>query len=92
MIILTTPVLLPVIRQIGVDPIHYGVILAINTMIGTITPPVGTLMFVSCRIAGCSIAEFTKTAWPYIVLLISVLMVLTFVPSITLWLPNTFMP
>lgn len=91
-IILTTPILLPVMKQIGVDPIHYGVILAINTMVGTITPPVGTLMYVTTRIAGCSIADFTREAWRYMLLLSLLLMALAFVPELTVWLPSKWMP
>lgn len=91
-IILTTPILLPVMKQIGVDPIHYGVILAINTMVGTITPPVGTLMYVTTRIAGCSIVDFSKEAWRYMLLLSVLLMALAFIPELTMWLPAKLMP
>lgn len=91
-IILTTPILLPVMKQIGVDPIHYGVILAINTMVGTITPPVGTLMYVTTRIAGCSIVDFVKEIWQYLILLSVLLMALAFIPELTLWLPKALMP
>jgi len=91
-IILTTPILLPVMKQIGVDPIHYGVILAINTMVGTITPPVGTLMYVTTRIAGCSIVDFVKEIWQYLILLAILLLALAFIPELTLWLPKTLMP
>ena len=91
-IILLTPILLPVIRQLGIDPVHFGVLLAITTMIGTITPPVGTLMFVTSRIAGCNILEFTKEAWRYFLFLILLLFVFAFIPAITTWLPYTMMP
>ncbi len=91
-IILTTPILLPVMKQIGVDPVHYGVILAINTMVGTITPPVGTLMYVTTRIAGCTIAEFTKEAWRYMLLLSVLLLVFAFAPPLVTWLPSVLMP
>lgn len=90
-IILTTPILLPVMKQIGVDPVHYGVILAINTMIGSITPPVGTLMYVTTRIAGCSIADFTKEAWKYMLLLAVLLLMFAFIPPIVTWLPGVLM-
>ncbi|WP_195276774.1 TRAP transporter large permease [Anaerotruncus rubiinfantis] len=91
-IILTTPILLPVMKQIGVDPVHYGVILAINTMVGTITPPVGTLMYVTTRIAGCSIAEFSKEAWKYMLLLAVVLLAFAYIPPLVTWLPGVLMP
>ena len=90
-IVLTTPILLPVIKTLGVDPVHYGVVLAINTMIGSITPPVGTLMYVGNEIAGVNIAQFTREAMRYMIILIVLLFLFTYVPALTTWLPNLLM-
>lgn len=89
-IILTTPILLPLLNSMGVNLVHYGVMLAVNTMIGSITPPVGTLMYVTTRIAGCDIAEFTKEAWRYMVVLTVCLLLMLFIPQIVLFLPGLF--
>jgi tripartite ATP-independent transporter DctM subunit len=88
--IITFPVLLPVMLKIGVDPVHFGVILVLNLMIGLVTPPVGLCLYVVAGIAKISIAEITKELMPYVAALIFVLMLVTFIPAITLWLPHFF--
>jgi tripartite ATP-independent transporter DctM subunit len=87
--IIAYPVLLPIIAKIGVDPVHFGVILVLNIMIGLVTPPVGLCLYVVAGIAKISIAEITREIWPYVLALIAVLMLITFVPAISLWLPHT---
>jgi TRAP-type C4-dicarboxylate transport system permease large subunit len=86
--IIAYPVLLPVITQIGVDPVHFGVILVLNIMIGLVTPPVGLCLYVMAGIARISIAEITREIWPYVLALMGVLLLITFVPAISLWLPQ----
>ena len=86
--IIAYPVLLPIILKIGVDPVHFGVILVLNIMIGLVTPPVGLCLYVVAGIAKISIAEITREIWPYVLALIGVLMLITYVPAISLWLPN----
>lgn len=86
--ILLIPVLFPLIQKVGIDPIHFGVVATVNLMIGTITPPFGVSMFVMSKIAGISIADFTKAAFPFIVVLVIALIVITYVPGIVLWLPG----
>lgn len=88
--IIAYPVLLPIILKIGVDPVHFGVILVLNIMIGLVTPPVGLCLYVVAGIAKISIAEITREIWPYVLALIGVLMVITYVPAISLWLPHLF--
>jgi TRAP-type C4-dicarboxylate transport system permease large subunit len=88
--IIAYPVLLPIIVKIGVDPVHFGVILVLNIMIGLVTPPVGLCLYVVAGIAKISIAEITREIWPYVLALIGVLMLITYVPAISLWLPNLF--
>jgi TRAP-type C4-dicarboxylate transport system permease large subunit len=68
--------------------VHFGVILVLNIMIGLVTPPVGLCLYVVAGIARISIAEITREIWPYVLALIGVLLLITFVPAISLWLPN----
>ena len=86
--IIACPVLLPIIAKIGVDPVYFGVILVLNIMIGLVTPPVGLCLYVVAGIAKISIAEITREIWPYVLALIAVLMLITYVPAISLWLPH----
>lgn len=88
--IITFPVLLPVMLKIGIDPVHFGVILVLNLMIGLVTPPVGLCLYVVAGIAKISIAEITKELTPYVAALIFVLLLVTYIPGLTLWLPHFF--
>jgi tripartite ATP-independent transporter DctM subunit len=87
--IIAFPVLLPVMLKIGVDPVHFGVILVLNLMIGLVTPPVGLCLYVVAGIAKVSIAEITRELWPYVLALIFVLLLITYLPELVLWLPHT---
>jgi tripartite ATP-independent transporter DctM subunit len=87
-LIILSPVLAPVVAAAGINDAHFGVVLVLNLMIGTVTPPVGILMYIVCRIADVSIVEFAREAlWP-IVGLVAVLFLITFVPSLVTWLPD----
>ncbi len=86
--IIAFPVLLPVITQLGIDPVHFGVILVLNLMIGLVTPPVGLCLYVVAGIAKLSITEISREIWPYVLALIGVLMLITYVPALSLWLPH----
>jgi tripartite ATP-independent transporter DctM subunit len=88
---LLVPVLMPLIHAVGIDPVHFGVVLTLNLMIGLITPPVGMCMFIACSIAKIKITDFTREIPIYIVALIAVLLVITYVPQIVLFLPNLLM-
>ena len=87
-LIILTPLLLPAVTHMGVDPIHFGVIIIVNIMIGGITPPFGSMMFTTCTIVGVKLGDFVKEVIPFIISLLSVLMLLTYVESISLFLPN----
>lgn len=87
-IIITTPIVMPLLSQIGVDPVHYGVILAINVMIGAITPPVGVLMYVTNSISKATVGEFLKEVAPFLIAVIALLFLFTYVPQIVLILPQ----
>ncbi|MGL4495569.1 MAG: TRAP transporter large permease [Beijerinckiaceae bacterium] len=90
MIIICTPIFLPVVKAFGIDPIHFGVILILNAGIGLNTPPVGSVQFVACAVGKISIGESMKTIWPFYGASIAVLLLVTYVPAFSLWLPSLF--
>jgi tripartite ATP-independent transporter DctM subunit len=90
MIIICTPIFLPVVKAFGVDPVHFGVILILNAGIGLNTPPVGSVQFVACAIGRVSIGESMRTIWPFYGASVAVLLLVTYVPAISLWLPRVF--
>jgi tripartite ATP-independent transporter DctM subunit len=87
-IIILAPLLVPVATSLGVDVIHFGLICIVNIMIGGLTPPFGSMMFTCCSITGCSLQDFTKEAIAFIVALLISLALITYLPFITLALPN----
>ena len=87
-LVLLTPILVPVILKVGIDPVHFGIVMVFNLTVAGVTPPLGTLMFTTCAITGVSIARFIKASVPFYIVLFGMLMVLTFVPQLSLWLPN----
>lgn len=91
-LILLTPLLVPAMTKVGVDPLHFGLIMVINLTIGGVTPPVGTMMFTACTILRVRVEQFTREGWPFILALFIVLGVVTYVPQTVLWLPNLLMP
>lgn len=88
LILITTPILLPVAVSVGMDPVHFGVMLMLNLSIGLVTPPVGTAMFVGSAIGKISIEKATKGMLPFYAALIFVLLLITYIPQLTLTLPN----
>ncbi|MFB3818339.1 MAG: TRAP transporter large permease [Candidatus Methylomirabilales bacterium] len=90
-LIILVPVLAPLILKIGVDPIHFGVVMVLNLMIGLLTPPVGMVMYVVCSLSGVAIRDFVRECWPMITALILVLAMITFYPPLVVWLPNALL-
>ncbi|RMV27159.1 TRAP transporter large permease [Pseudomonas syringae group genomosp. 3] len=88
LILILTPILLPVIVGVGVDPVHFGMIMLVNLGIGLITPPVGAVLFVGAAVGKVTIEATVKALLPFYVALFLVLMLVTYVPAISLWLPN----
>jgi C4-dicarboxylate transporter DctM subunit len=86
--IVLAPLLAPVASQYGIDPVHFGIIFIFNSAIGTITPPLGTVMFTTCSITKVAIEDFIKEVLPFWLLLIAALMIITFVPIVSTGLPN----
>lgn len=87
-LMIITPLLLPVATQLGIDPIHFGLVAIVNIMIGGITPPFGSMMFTTCGITKCPISEFLKEVWPFILCLFIVLILCTFCPRLITIVPD----
>ncbi|AXO63497.1 TRAP transporter large permease [Pseudomonas sp. phDV1] len=87
-ILILAPILFPIAMQLGIDPIHLGIIMVVNMEIGLITPPVGLNLFVTSAVTGMPLTSVIKAAWPWLMLLISFLMVITYIPAVSMALPN----
>ncbi|MBI3121132.1 MAG: TRAP transporter large permease, partial [candidate division NC10 bacterium] len=91
-LIIFTPVLLPLIYKLGIDPVFFGVMITVNLMIGTITPPVGLCLYVSCGVADVRLDQISRTIIPFLLVEIAVLFLITFVPGLIMFLPSMFGP
>jgi tripartite ATP-independent transporter DctM subunit len=89
-VIMMVPILLPIAHRLDLDPIHLGIIVVVNLTFGLITPPVGTSLFVGCRIAGISMTELIPPMLPLLAIMIAVLLFVTYVPESFMWLPRMF--
>ena len=89
LILILTPILLPVIKVLGIDPVHFGMIMMVNLGIGLITPPVGAVLFVGSAVAKLRIEQVVRAMGPFFVILLFVLVLVTYVPQISLWLPRS---
>ena len=87
-ILILAPILFPIATQLGIDPVHLGIIMVVNLEIGMVTPPVGLNLFVTAGITGMSVMEVVRAALPWLSVLLVFLVLITYVPQITLWLPN----
>jgi tripartite ATP-independent transporter DctM subunit len=90
LIVITTPIFLPVATAFGVDPVHFGVILILNLGIGLCTPPVGAVLFVGCAVGKIPITQAMRTIWPFYGAAFATLMLVTYIPALSLWLPKLF--
>tara|TARA_R110000751_G_scaffold95381_4_gene186378 strand:- start:7135 stop:8415 length:1281 start_codon:yes stop_codon:yes gene_type:complete len=90
LIVITTPIFLPVAVAFGVDPVHFGVILILNLGIGLCTPPVGAVLFVGCAVGRIPIWDAVRSIWPFYGAAFATLMVVTYIPALSLWLPSLF--
>ena len=89
-IILLAPILLPLVKAFGINEVHFGVLMVFNLMIGLITPPMGSVLFVTCKVAELKLTELIKEVWPFVIWLFIALIIVTYVPQTVLWLPNLF--
>src|SRR5258705_3792977 len=88
MLLTCTPIFLPVIAKLGIDPVHFGMIMILNLGIGLITPPVGPTLFVGCAIGKVTIEQVSKELWPFYGAMCIALLLVTYIPAISLWLPG----
>jgi C4-dicarboxylate transporter DctM subunit len=90
-LLITAPILFPVAMKLGIDPIHLGIIMTVNMEIGMITPPVGLNLYVASGISGLGLTETTKACAPWILVMIAFLLLITYVPIFSTWLPDLLM-
>ncbi|MEM9830402.1 MAG: TRAP transporter large permease [Bacteroidota bacterium] len=90
-VLIFTPIFLPVVtQQLGIDPVHFGIILIVNLCVGLCTPPVGTVLFIGCSVANIKIQSVVRPLLPFFVAMVVVLLLVTYIPEISLWLPRQF--
>jgi len=89
-VLIFTPIFLPIVAQLGIDPVHFGIIMILNLCIGLCTPPVGSVLFVGVGVANTSIQKVIKPLIPLFLAMILALLLITYVPSLSLWLPSKF--
>ncbi|MET4130927.1 tripartite ATP-independent transporter DctM subunit [Porphyrobacter sp. MBR-155] len=90
LIVITTPIFLPVAMDVGVNPVHFGIIMMINLGIGLVTPPVGSVLFVGSAVGNIPVTTLVRTILPFYLTLIAALLLITYVPALSLWLPARF--
>jgi tripartite ATP-independent transporter DctM subunit len=88
MLLICTPIFMPVLAKLGIDPVHFGMIMILNLGIGLITPPVGPTLFVGCAIGKVTMEQVSKELWPFYGAMCIALLLVTFIPAISLWLPG----
>lgn len=88
MLLICTPFFMPVILKLGIDPVHFGIIMILNLGIGLITPPVGPTLFVGCAIGKVTMEEVSRELWPFYGAMCLALLIVTYVPALSLWLPS----
>ena len=89
-VLIFTPIFLPVVVALGMDPVHFGIVLVLNLCIGLCTPPVGTILFVGSGIANVSVSQVIKPLIPFLLIMIIVLLLITYIPEISMYLPRLF--
>lgn len=89
-VLIFTPIFLPIVTQLGMNPIHFGIIMIMNLCIGLCTPPVGSVLFVGCSVSDLKIHQVIRPLLPLFLVMIGVLLLITYFPELTLWLPRSF--
>jgi TRAP-type C4-dicarboxylate transport system permease large subunit len=90
MLLVIVPILMPSVRALGIDTVHFGVVIIVNMMIGLITPPYGELLFVISGVTGIRLQAMIREIWPFLFVLIGALLLLVLFPELVLWLPRQF--
>ncbi len=88
LILMTTAVLLPVARRLGIDPVHFGLVFILSAAMGNQTPPVGASMYAGCSVLGATLEEYTKASWPFLIVTIIVILFVIFFPQLSLLIPK----
>jgi C4-dicarboxylate transporter DctM subunit len=88
LILIMAPIFFPIATNLGIDPIHLGIIMVVNMEIGMVTPPVGLNLFVTSGITGMSIMQVTRAALPWLMILLVFLVIVTYIPQVSLYLPD----
>jgi TRAP-type transport system large permease protein len=88
LIIMLTPIFLPLVQAMGIDPVHFGLVFVIAATIGNFTPPVGAAIFVVCQILKCPVGDYTRESVPFLLAVSAVTVLLIYVPEVVLWIPN----
>ena len=91
LLLIVAPVVFPIAMELGIDPIHLGIIMVVNMEIGMITPPIGLNLFVTSGITGMSLAQVVKAALPFMAVLFVFLILVTYIPWLSTWLPTMVM-
>jgi len=91
LLVILTPVLMDLITQVGIDPVHFGVVFTLNLMIGLLTPPVGMTLYVMVSLAEVSVGEFTRECAIFMLALLVVLILITYIPGLVTFLPQLVM-
>ncbi|MGI9174897.1 MAG: TRAP transporter large permease [Rhodothermales bacterium] len=89
-VLIFTPIFLPIAVELGIDPVHFGIIMVLNLCIGLCTPPVGSVLFVGCSVGGTTITKVIRPLMPLFIAMVISLMIVTYVPALSLWLPSLF--
>jgi C4-dicarboxylate transporter DctM subunit len=90
-LIILTPILFPLAVKVGIDPIHFGLVMVLNLVIGLITPPLGVCLFIACSIAKITLEQIAKAILPFLIAAIAILFIVTYIPELSLWIPRMFM-
>jgi TRAP-type C4-dicarboxylate transport system permease large subunit len=88
LILICTPIFLPITRDLGMDPTQFGIMMLVNLGLGLCTPPVGTCLFVGCAVGKIKIEQCLKTIWPFYIAILAALILITYVPMFSLFLPS----
>jgi len=88
LILITTPIFLPIVTNLGVSPIHFGIIMLMNLGVGLCTPPVGNTLFVGCIVGKMKIEQVVRALWPFYIVMVFVVLLVTYVPFFAMWLPG----
>ena len=91
LILICTPILMPVVKKFGIDPVHFGIMMEVNLGIGLLTPPVGSTLFVGCAISGLRMETVARQLLPFYAFMIFALAITTYIPEVTLAIPRLFL-